>query len=291
MRLPDLRKLRKRAEQLVVEGQYDDAAALYRGVLAAGDANGKAWYGLGYAYYKLGRAPQALLALREASERGYAPAARMLAHITRKQARAEEDYPFPVFDDAPEAVSRQPVPRDGARENVDEMRRKLAHRVEELDAFLDRLGARALTLDAYADWEVLREVRRVEAAHEAAAVALVERRRAWKAVEARLAKARDGGCTEEETVMRARAAAEAAKAFEEAEAGQERLRGALREARRALARAVVQAEPRLPELAPLVREVEKLQKEVAWFELQTARAEADALTLTDSNCRSGAGAR
>ena len=91
--------------------------------------------------------------------------------------------------------------------------------------------------------------------------------------------------------MRARAAAEAAKAFEEAEAEQERLRGALREARRALALAVVPAKPRLPELAPLVREVEKLQKEVAWFELQTARAEADAHRLTDSDCSSGVGAR
>lgn len=183
---------RKRAEQLVAEQRYTEAAEIYRAVLAEDDSHARTWYGMGYCFYKLGNLDQSRLSLREAYRRGYGPADVMLRRI---RDRIAADAGAPALVAASPVVT--PRPASGLREmrggkqpaapetrneaeavQAQSVRRLLAHK-EALRAQLDdlclSLALKAEVLRATAAWPQTIALRQARAALEKAERDLEER--------------------------------------------------------------------------------------------------------------------
>ncbi|MFP4502239.1 MAG: tetratricopeptide repeat protein [Candidatus Hydrogenedentota bacterium] len=272
------RRLRKQAERLVTIGNYAEALPIYRRVLANDDANGKAWYGIGYVFYKLRRGEQAVAALRQARAYGYEPAGRLLTYLNRREdapapeqpaaqeAAPEPEYPEPVFE---HDSKRGGLPASPSRR--EELEHICRQRQEELDAFRERLAARAMALHVAPDSSSATAVRTAQAAHEVTEQRLIERRRAWKAIKKRCRQAeKDDGA--QAAAQHNQERGEAKRAYEYAEQEHEAASAGLREAMHALADAVL-ALPETPgALRPLVYEIGHLQHEITAIEAQLGEA-------------------
>lgn len=190
----ELHTERKRAEQLVAERRYAEAADVYRGVLAQDDSHAKAWYGIGYCYYKLGNLDQSRLSLREARRRGYQPADAMLRRIHDRIAAGVDTpaltTPPPIVTPMPASGSRQVCGGKmgaalGAKGEADvvlaQAVRRLAARKEALRKQLDdlclALAPKAEMLDVAAEWPQTVALRQARTALETAERQLKERRK------------------------------------------------------------------------------------------------------------------
>lgn len=273
--------LRKRAERFVLEGEYVRALEVYRAVLANDGPNPKAWYGIGYTYYKLGRFDQSEAALREAHDGGYTPAKRILDCIARHRnpratpgAEARE-HALPPFDrDTPHAGPRP--------SGVNALRQEHRHRREELIAFLDSLATRAMQYPGYLTDAGRDEVNRAHAMHEVAAEHLKMCRRTLRSLE-------EGA--EEPNPRNAASAREAARrALAEAEADEEAQRKRFRRARRRLAIRVIERRDAPEELAHFIAEIEVLRRELEAIEMRLGAVDNAATKGRDPRRESGVGA-
>ena len=282
--------LRKRAERLVLEGEYLRALEVYRAVLASDDGNPKAWYGIGYTYYKLGRHDQSEAALREASNGGYWPARQIL---NRLQVRGEDKAgaaPSERIGEEPLFARGAPPPprQSGALAGLRHERR---HRKEELIAFLDRLASRAMATPGYLTDADCAEVNKAHGTHEVAGEHLKTCRRALSALEKPNPQAGEvAGGEEGGAGGGARTLEDARRAFAEAEADEEALRKILRRARRRLAIMVIERHDAPEGLAHFIAEIEALRAELAAIESRLGAAEEAVAQGRDPRRESGVGA-
>lgn len=224
MSVDEQRLQRRQAERLVAQRRYAEAAEVYRSLLARDDTHAKAWYGIGYCYYKMGHLDQSRLSMREARRRGYLPADAMLDRIRSRIGRNE---PLPPSTPAPlVAATPAPLPPAGRRAGARQipatpatadhvvvltqaLRRLSEHRKslrQELDALLLDTGTKAVAEDALADWP---QVVAVREAHNAEELSETERIKADKRERAAREKYHTERLSHQETVERLRAAYDA----------------------------------------------------------------------------------
>ncbi|HNR31329.1 MAG TPA: tetratricopeptide repeat protein [Candidatus Hydrogenedentes bacterium] len=187
----ELRSERERAERLVVDKRYAEAAEVYRTVLAQDDTYAKAWYGIGYCYYKLGNLDQSRLSMREARRRGYGPAEYMLRRIHQRVAVGADAPALATATPAilpdpgtPQGESREPLQTPSGSGTsgavvAQAMRRLSASRDalrKQLDDLCLSLATKAEALDGASDWPETAAVREARAGLEHAERQLKDRR-------------------------------------------------------------------------------------------------------------------
>ena len=188
MSVDEMKYQRKQAERLVAQKRYEEAAELYRLLLVQDDTHAKAWYGIGYCYYKLGHLDQSRLSMREARRRGYVPADSILERIRVRIGRGEGqavNTPAPIVTTTPipEATPqfRRPSAARANPEAVPENPRavlaqavrRLSERREALRKQLERacqeVGDMAAASEAYSklpQWVSVQDARRAVSAAE-----------------------------------------------------------------------------------------------------------------------------
>jgi tetratricopeptide (TPR) repeat protein len=281
--------LRKRAERFVLNGEYVRALEVYRAMLASDGPNPKAWYGIGYTYYKLGRLDQSEAALRAAREGGYWPARTMLDRIARHR-MPQSTPPQDHHDDGqPRFLADTPAaPPQGS--DLAALRQEQRHRKEELIAFLDRLATHAMQCPGFLTDADCGEVNQAHATHEVASEHLKTCRRALRSLENR-ARERTGQERGDTTVHRdSRALEEARRAHAGAEADEEAHRKNLRRARRRLAIKIIEQRNPPEALAPCIHEIETLRRELELIETRLSTAASAAALGRDPRRESGVGA-
>lgn len=215
---------RRQAERLVAQRRYEEAAEIYRALLARDDTHAKSWYGIGYCFYKLGNLDQSRLSLREARRRGYLPADAMLERIRNRIGRNDAVAPntsTPIVTITPlpaPPASRRPAAtpalvaappgEDHVAVLTQSLRRLHEHKeslCRELDALLLDAGVKAAAETALA---CLPEVAAVRDAGNAEQLAETEHIKAEKRERAAREKYRAERVSHQERVERLRAAYE-----------------------------------------------------------------------------------